>query len=423
MTPGSGGGFYCENCRRDGDLLAALARQGHDVLTVPMYLPAAAGDSLVQGSAPLFFGGIKVYLQQKAALFRRIPKWFERILDSPRLLRLASRFSTMTSAGDLAETTLTMLRGEEGLQSREIDRLARYLSTIEPPDVVCLSNALLAGLAGPIKKSLRAPVVCLLQDEDGWIDAMAEPHRTAAWDLIAQKTKDIDLFAAVSGHYAGVMRELLGVPERRVRVVYPGIAAERYGPAGSPPEAPTIGYMAPASPEWGLDKLIDAFLTLKREPELGRLRLRVAATAGTDGAFLKKARARIAAARLARDVDFLPGTGYAERPSFPRTLSVFSVPTVRAEAFGTYVLEAMACGVPVVQPRMGAFPEILAATGGGVLFEPGEAGSLASSLRKLLLDPEARARIGRKGRAGVLERFTAADMARTMAEVCREAAG
>ncbi len=69
-----------------------------------------------------------------------------------------------------------------------------------------------------------------------------------------------------------------------------------------------------------------------------------------------------------------------QKIEFLRGLDVFSVPTVYVEPKGLFLLEAMACGVPVVQPRHGAFPEMLAKTSGGMLVEPGDTQSLAEGL-------------------------------------------
>jgi glycosyltransferase involved in cell wall biosynthesis len=99
-------------------------------------------------------------------------------------------------------------------------------------------------------------------------------------------------------------------------------------------------------------------------------------------------------------------------------LSVLSVPATYGESFGLYLLEAMACGVPIVQPRHGAFPEILAATGGGVLCEPDDAASLAAGLEKMLTDETTAQEHASRGRRSVLERFGAERMARELVEVC-----
>jgi glycosyltransferase involved in cell wall biosynthesis len=91
---------------------------------------------------------------------------------------------------------------------------------------------------------------------------------------------------------------------------------------------------------------------------------------------------------------------------------VFSVPARYGEAFGLYLIEAMAAGVPVVQPRTAAFPEIIEATGGGVLCEPGNPKSLADAIEQLLLNPQRARALGKIGRNAVFEKFNAEAMAK-----------
>ncbi len=89
-----------------------------------------------------------------------------------------------------------------------------------------------------------------------------------------------------------------------------------------------------------------------------------------------------------------------------RSLDAFSVPTTYREAKGLYVLEALSQGVPVVQPRHGAFPEMIEATGGGLLFEPSDPASLAAAMIRLMDDAELRGSLGRAGREAVRQSFT-----------------
>jgi glycosyltransferase involved in cell wall biosynthesis len=87
------------------------------------------------------------------------------------------------------------------------------------------------------------------------------------------------------------------------------------------------------------------------------------------------------------------------------------VPARYGEAFGLYVIEALAAGVPVVQPRHAAFPELVAATGGGVLCEPEDPRSLADAIESLLRDPDHARRLGVAGREAVARDFSIERMA------------
>ena len=124
---------------------------------------------------------------------------------------------------------------------------------------------------------------------------------------------------------------------------------------------------------------------------------------------------------LLDEVEFHPNLDRAGKLEFLRALSVFSVPARYGEAFGLYVVEALAAGVPVVQPRQGAFPELIDATGGGLLCAAGDPNALADAIEELLLNPSRARALGEAGRLAVFERFSAEAMAQaTLQELRRQ---
>jgi len=418
IAAGAGGTFYCQNCLRDAAVAKALIEAGHETLMVPLYLPLLREPDETASEAGIFFGGINVYLQQKSALFRKTPRWVDKMLDSPRLLKLAAGAAGMTSANDLAEITLSMLRGPDGRQVKELNRLVDFLSSQPRPDVICLSNALLLGLAETISRRLGAPLAVMLQDEDIFIDDLPEPARTRAWEIMMDHSRGVGAFIAVSHYYAERMRRRLSLPAERVHVVYVGIDPSGYEVAPGPVDPPTIGYLERMCPQMGLDILAEAFVILKSGGRFERLRLRIAGgKTGADERFIRQVRGRLAAAGVAGDVEFPPNFDRGARLEFLRGLSVLSVPARHAEAFGTYVLESLAGGVPVILPDRGAFPELLKATGGGLLCRPDSPRSLAAQLERVLSDAELAKRLGRTGRRAVLERFNIKRMAEDVAGV------
>ena len=425
IIPGMGDSFYCENCLRDAALVTAMRKLGHDVLMVPVYLPFQVDKNEAVGNAPIFFGGVNVYLQQKSAFFRKTPAWFDRLFDSPRLLRWIGRRAEMTSARVLGEMTISMLRGEQGRQVKELDRLVKWLSTQDnKPDVVCLSNILLAGLARRIKERLGVPVVCLLQDEDGFLDGLASPYSQQAWQIVAERSNDVDGFIAVSKYYAGIMRQTVGLGAERIGVAYVGISLDGYQLREAGPEAPVIGYLSRMCSDKGLDTLVDAFVSLKKNEKLRNARLRIAGgKRGDDEAFLNQLRQRLSTCGLIEDTEFLQDFGRDTKADFLQSLSVLSVPEKRPVAYGLYVIEALAAGVPVVEPASGAFPELLEMTGGGLLCEPNSAAALAKAMEPLLLDPDYARQLGKQGRDAVFEKFnieqTAEEMVRIYGEVAQ----
>jgi glycosyltransferase involved in cell wall biosynthesis len=425
ITPGSGDNFYCENCLRDIALVRAMHKLEHEIMLLPMYLPLQVDGPDVPCSTPIFFGGINVYLQQKLSFFRKSPRWLDRLFDSPALLRWAGRKAGMTSAKDLAETTLSMLRSKEGRQEKELNRLIDWLALDENrPDVVTLSNILLIGLAKPIKDKVGVPVLCLLQDEDEFLDGLGSPYAQQAWDLVKEQSKDVDAFIAVSQYYADVMQERLSLDLKMLEVVRMGISPDVYKQRETLPETPTIGYLSRMCPDRGLGTLIDAFIQLKKNEKLKNVRLRIAGgKTAADEPFLSEVRQKLSAHGLNDDVEFLPDFKSDAKREFLSSLSVLSVPERQPVAYGLYVLEALASGVPVVEPAIGVFPELLEMTGGGLLYQDNTAAGLAAAMEPLLLDKDYAKKLGQCGRNAIFEKFnveqTAGEMMRIFERMVR----
>jgi glycosyltransferase involved in cell wall biosynthesis len=415
--------MYCGNCLRDNALVAALRRQGHQVLMVPLYLPLTLDETDESAGTPIFFGGINVYLEQQSAVFRHLPDWMHDWLSSPRLLKWAAGRAANTRAADLGALTLSMLRGESGNQARELHELIAWLKTQPKADAIFLSNVLLVGMARKLRQELNTPVMCTFQGEHFFLDSLPEPFRSSCWKTLAERTKELDLLISPSQFFADLMRERLGLPAENVRVVWNGIQlagweqAQSDSAAGSS-AAPVLGYFARLCPEKGLDTLVAAYIELRRRGQVPGLRLRVGGSLGpADEPFVEGLRRQLSEAGLQNDVEFCPNVDHAAKVSFLRSLTVFSVPALYGEAFGLYLLEALAAGVPVVQPRSGAFQELVAATGGGMICEPGDPTALADALEELLLDPQKRRAYAEAGRRAVYERFNSDVMARNVAEV------
>lgn len=412
LMPGSGDRFYCENCVRDVALARALRGAGHEVRVAPLYLPSFVNPLDGIPSGPIFYGGINAYLQQKFAFFRKTPRWLDRLFDARPLLRLAARSAGSVRAAELGEMTLSVLFGEEGRQRKELERLLRWIETQDRPDVVHLSSPLLAGLGAAVKRRFGRPVVCTMQDEDVWVDAMEEPYRTRCWEAMARLGREVDAFVGVSRSFAEAMRGRLGIPAERLHVVYVGIEAGPEPPTVRP-GPPAVGYLARLCRSMGLEILAEAFLKLRRSGAFPDLRLHLSGgMTADDEAFVGELFERFAAAGAGEAVRIFPDLEPARRREFLESVWVLSVPSPAGAAFGTFVLEALAAGVPVAQPRLGAFPELVEATGGGILYEPNDAEALARALGKLLSDDRQRSELARRGRESVVKHFSLERMAR-----------
>ncbi|HVX11289.1 MAG TPA: glycosyltransferase family 4 protein [Pirellulales bacterium] len=419
LTAG-GAGMFCGSCMRDNTLAAALGRLGCDVQLIPLYTPIRTDEQDVSIDR-VFFGGINVFLQQKIPALRFLPRFLVRWLDHPRLINGVARFGIKTSGRQLGDLTLSVLRGDRGPLRGEVDRLVEWLVADVKPQLVNLSNLLIAGCVPAIKRELKVPVLVTLQGDDLFLDELPEPHQSRARDELRRLAAEVDGFLVFSRYYAEVMADCLQVPLDRFHIVPMGIKVDDYGAierAESAGHRPTIGYLARLCRAKGLHLLVEAFLRLRKLPETAHARLFVAGwLPATDREFAEDEFAKLRAAGVGDDFRYWGAVERDEKLAFLRAVDVLSVPTTYREPKGIFVLEALASGVPVVQPAHGAFPELLAATGGGRLVAPNDPVQLAQTLHDLLVDHAARRELAQQGRARVLGDFNADRMAAATLEV------
>ena len=414
MITAGAAGMYCGSCMHDNTLASALIAQGHDAILIPTYTPVRTDEEDVT-ERRVFFGGINVFLQERFWLFRHTPWLLDRLLDLRPLLRWVSRWAVHTRAEDLGGLTRSMLAGTHGHQSKEIDKLVGWLETEHKPEIITLTNVLLSGLVPTLKRRLGVPVVAWLQGDDIFLEALPARDRQAAIELIRRNCAEVDGYLVTSRYYADFMAEYLGLPRERMQVAYPGLNLKGHGqPEPVRTEPPyTIGYFARICPEKGLHLLTEAFRQLCQMPDAPPCRLRISGWLGENQrGYFADCLKPLRAAGLAERVEHVESPTHADKVRFLHTLDVLSVPTTYREPKGLYILEALANGVPVVQPRHGSFPELIEATGGGVLVEPNDPADLAQGLRMLLASPTKRAELAERGRAVVQSRFEAGAMAR-----------
>jgi glycosyltransferase involved in cell wall biosynthesis len=407
--------MHCGACARDLHLTRGLIERGHDVMLVPLYTPLMRADELPVQPTRVFFGGLNVYLQHVTELFRRSgARWVDGMLDSERVLRTIAGWAIRTEPGKLGPLTVSVLAGKEGRQAREVLKLVRFLREQPAPDVVALTNALLSGVAGPLREALGAPVSCHLQGEDAFLDALPEPHRTEAWALVRANAERVDLFTAPGESYAGRMAGRLGVALERIAVVPPGIDAERFAPRGARPRRPfVVGYLSRITEAKGLDVVAEAVVRLRERAGGEDVRLAIAGQVA-ERAYWRRVRRRLREAGV--PFDYAGQPELAGKLDFLAGLSAFCSGSRCEETRGMAVLEAVAMGVPAVMPAAGIFPE-LAALAGGALYPVGDAEACAEALAGLLEDPEAADAAGRRGAAAVREKLSHHAMAARLAGV------
>jgi glycosyltransferase involved in cell wall biosynthesis len=404
--------MYCGSCLRDNAMATELLARGHDVMLLPVYTPTFTDEPNVSRDH-VVLGGISAYLEQYVPLFRKTPRWLDRLWDSKTALSLASRRSISTNPKMLGEMTVSVLKGEDGFQRKEIDKLIDWLKTEPLPDVINLPYTLLLGLAGPLKQTFNVPVLCTLQGEDLFLDGLQDPYRTEALNLIRDQIEHVDSFLSVSKFYADFMPGYLGIPAEKIRVVPLGINPQGFELREPDRNGPfTVGFLARVAPEKGLHVLAEAYRTMRQSGELPEGRLEVAGYMAPDcKPYLEAIQKRLQDAGLAGEFHYRGVLDRTEKIAFLRKLDVMSAPATYDEPKGVSLLEAMACGVPLVQPRRGAFTEIVETTGGGLLVEPDDPGSLAAGILRLFKENDLAKELSANGFRGVREHYTAANMA------------
>lgn len=404
--------MYCGSCLRDNAMATELLARGHDVLLLPVYTPTFTDEPNVSRDH-VVLGGISAYLEQYVPFFRNTPSWLDRLWDSKTVLSLASRKSISTNPKMLGEMTVSVLKGEDGFQRKEIDKLIDWLKTEELPDVINLPYTLLIGLAAPLKEALNRPILCTLQGEDLFLDGLQEPYRSEAMNLIRSQVDQVDLFLSVSEYYADFMPQYAGIPRNKIRVVPLGINPHGFDLREPRTSGPfTVGFLARVAPEKGLHVLAEAYRILRQSGDLSEARLEVAGYMAPDcKPYLAQIEANLRKAKLNTEFHYRGVLDRAEKISFLRQLDVMSIPATYDEPKGVSLLEAMACGVPLVQPRRGGFTEIVERTGSGLLIKPDDPESLAAGILEIYRNKERAAEFGANGFRGLREHYTSAHMA------------
>ena len=407
--------MYCGSCLRDNAMATELIARKHDVLLLPVYTPTFTDEPNVSRDH-VVLGGISAYLEQYVPVFRKTPKWLDRLWDSKTVLSLASRRSISTNPKMLGEMTVSVLKGEDGFQRKEIDKLIDWLKTEPPLDIINLPYSLLIGLARPLKEALNVPIVCTLQGEDLFLDGLTEPYRQQALNLIRSQLENVDAFLSVSEYYAEFMPHYLGIPRQKIYVVPLGINPQGFELRQSQPDGSfTVGFLARVAPEKGLHVLAEAYRLLRKE--LPSARFEVAGYMAADcKPYLAEIEKHLDEAGLGAEFHYHGVLDRADKISFMRKLDVMSVPATYDEPKGVSLLEAMACGVPLVQPSRGAFTEIVQSTGGGILVPPDDPAELAHGILKIARDKRLAEELGANGFRGVREHYSAAHMADRLLE-------
>ena len=425
ITAGAGGRI-CGSCLHDNALVRALRDRGRDAILVPAFVPTTTDEENVAIDR-VVMGGVNVWLQEHVPLLRYTPGFFDRPLDSRRLLEWLSSRTGAARAADLGPLTVSTLRGEEGRQRKEVVKLARWLADEIRPDVIHLSNALLLGLARSIREATGAAIVASLSGEDVFIDQLPDPHREETWALLGERAADVDQFVALNGFFAGFMGSRLGLPPERVTIVPHGVDLTVY-PAAPPDLASRrrvrggrlrLGFLARACPEKGLDQAIKALAILARDRDIELVA--AGATVEAERVYLAGCLALAEDLGVADRFEWRGQVDRAGKLTLLAEIDLFTLPATHPEAKGLSAIEAMAAGVPVVAADHGTFPELLDGERAGLLHAPRDPAHLARAIAALADDADRAAACGRHGHTLGRSRHSAAAMAAGHEAVYEEA--
>jgi len=423
LTAGAAG-MFCGSCMHDNALARAMRELGADCVLQPLYTPIRTdGESIA--SKRLFFGGIHIYLLQTFSLFRWVPSPIRRLLDQRRFLDWATRRASSTDAAVLGDLSISMLRGEHGAQRDEVQRMVTWLRDDMKPDAIIFSNLLIGGVIPRIREELpSSKIIVVLQGDDIFIDHLPPSQRAAVISELSKLDKYCDNFVVNTDFYGKKMAAILGLDVARICVLPLSIDTAPFIAQTNPPrgdsENVAIGSLARIAPEKGFHHLVSAFIELARRPGCEHVTLRAAGWLGVQHhAYKETQEQRITQAGLADRYEYIGSPDLAGKIAFLQSIDVLSVPTDYEEPKGLFILEAMAAGVPVVQPAIGAFPELIEMTGGGLLIKgsPKDATLLADGLETLIKDPALRKALGTAARDAVLRNHTTEIQAKRMLEL------
>ncbi len=399
LTPGAGT-YYTGAGIRDHTLAVALRRLGHKVSFVPLFqVPMVEEEELWE--TPLFYDQAQVYKQQQAGIVNKLKAL---LMNSKKAAKKIERM-TPTERGELL---VSLLQGVDGRQAPQARSLIDWLKE-QKPDVICLSDATLLGIAPELKKALDVPIIVSLQGEARQLDSIPKNARVEATKILTAKAAAADAFIAPSDYYASTMMKRLGLPAERVRTISNGIALNHFSVVPTPPIKPAIGFLGRLCEANGLANVIKAFKEL-RKTDFPELQLRIAgAMSDGDLTFIAKTLQPLNQ-KFGQDIKILRNIPLDRKVAFLHSLTVLCA-AAPDKAFGLNLVEAMAVGLPVVAPKCGGFPELIRKTGGGVLAASDEPKKLAKAIGGLLKDQAKQAELSKAGRAAVLENYSVEQMA------------
>ncbi len=278
------------------------------------------------------------------------------------------------------------------------------------PDVVHVHDPMAVALSAMAlamgRGATRRPLVVAARR----VDFHLKHHAFSKW-----KYRQIDVFIAASHMIAAILAKD-GVPPDRTVTIHDGVnvgtidrqpAVDAHAAFGLPHGAPIVGNVAALVAHKGQRHLVAAAAHVVRAVPDARFLI------------LGEGELRDALERQVRDLGLERHVRLAgfrsDAIGLTKSFDLFAMSSI-TEGLGSAMLDAMACGVPVVASRAGGIPEAVEDGRSGVLVPPRDERALSQALIALLRDREARARLGAAGRQRIVDEFSVERMvARTLA--------
>lgn len=313
--------------------------------------------------------------------------------------------SALTARGDFRASVLNVRPGETpgakplpvvrnwSVQTSWASRrsLQVYRQTYKP-DAVFIHTQCAALFAKRVMDEI--PTVVSLDATPLGFDALGETYnharsaRPVEWMKFGINRRALDAAAAIvtwSDWAAGSVVEDYHIPAERVHVVPPGVQVDTFQPAtrGGLPGSLRVLFVGGDFVRKGGPELMEAVASLPGVAELDIV-------TGTQGITPPRA----AAIRVHHGI----APNSAELKNLLRRADIFALPT-RGDCHSLAIVEAMACGLPIVTTRVGSLPEIVREGDNGLVVTPGSVTEIAGALQTLAADAELRKRMGRTSRA------------------------
>jgi len=225
--------------------------------------------------------------------------------------------------------------------------------------------------------------------------------RFKGW-LLRRNLRRADAVASTSAAMAVQVRRLVA-DIGPVAVTPFGIDTERFAPQPQRRTDVVIGTVKTLAPKYGIDLLLRAFARIAAACEPAALLSLVIVGAGPQRAELE---ALCDALGIAGRVRFVGAVSHADVPLWLNQFDIYvAASRLDSESFGVAVLEASACGLPVVVSDVGGLPEVVVHDETGLVIPREDVSALATALQRLIASPDLRGRFGRAGRQRVLQHY------------------